>query len=1263
MATKSSDAVLRIRAKNLARKDMQGVVADLDAIEDSQRQTATQAKLAARAFKELTDESRALAAITGELAKRKKIVERIAGTPAEIEAAKRRLVELRRELDDLTKLRALKPDLGGLTQAIKTVERDIGKVTRGIDRQEAGFRKAVDEAKNLGIQTDDIEASLKSINSQIDRTAALTREAERAAQGYEGAVREQRAALEAQEQAQRDITEEAQRRNLIETSAARRRREEAAQRAAELREQARIREDLTRRFSGPQYAPAVTPRLGGATQPLGGSEAERQALFRERLVNVMRRQKDGGDRLLRTEHALGKAARTTGDAIERQSRAVQRARKEQGLFNDVGRKSLSVYQRLRGQLLFMASAYLGFYEAIRLVRSSFEIEQQRIAIGIQLNVANEDDPRAAAADFAYLREEADRLGQVFEDVAKGYANYKIAARAVGASNATVRESFSQGLEIVTALRLSTEQAGLVFRAFTQILGKNRVQAEELRNQLGDALPGAVSEFAQSLVDNGIIENITQLDEYFKKGTGGIEDFFNFLTHYAEKTEKSVDEASKTTLANVRRMTNAFRDFQQKFMAGGAGVAISDVVDEITRKLKGREGEELARGLATAFVAVGKAILFALEHFDKLVILLKVFLGFTMAKALYSMAAGMLLFGANTVRAARDILSWTAKVNRAQIAGKGLSVAMRGVLMLTGPLGIGIAALAGVFAALIRNVEMSKARMEDFGNTVDDVMRATTTAELATSVADVNVKLRESISRTNKLRETFRRATEGSGVDKIRAAVELMGEGLNSHGDYQERINQELAIQAGYSSTLETAQRKRTRLAKEEADALAAANAEQDNFTRPPPEETDGSGEAAENKRLNAARAIQKELLQLDQEILDARINGEATSVEQINHVYALRMEQIEAMIAEKALEIDKLAQNAASAGTLEVHKEELALLREKLRALQTALNMQQLERSNVEQLALLQKDIDDEIAKRDARIEAINNLVESHQISEVEGIRRVAEERQRSATVSIQAVQRLIDFIASIEDEKLRKKLGLDRIAEDAEFLLVKLKQTETVMDLVTRNIAGQLAGGIGGAISTLAQGIAGLLQGVNSISDAFKNAGRSFLNFLADFLAGIGEAIMQAILLEAILRAFGKGTGGSWADIAISALTGHTGGVVGTQGVGSGNQRRMVSPLVFANAEKFHGGGLPGLKSNEVPIIAKKNEEILAENDPRNVLNGGLLGGGGGAPRVDLAIHNSIDAESVLAAAAATTGGRKVIFNAIKADVATYRRLFGVNR
>ncbi len=181
----------------------------------------------------------------------------------------------------------------------------------------------------------------------------------------------------------------------------------------------------------------------------------------------------------------------------------------------------------------------------------------------------------------------------------------------------------------------------------------------------------------------------------------------------------------------------------------------------------------------------------------------------------------------------------------------------------------------------------------------------------------------------------------------------------------------------------------------------------------------------------------------------------------------------------------------------------------------------------------------------------------------------------------------------------------------------------------------------LAGAFDAFAQSVA---KGVN----IFKSARTAFLQFAADFLLQIGKMIIQQAILNALKAAFG-GTGGGFGSVIKNIFfpTGHTGGLVGSQRIGSGNQIRAVNPIVFANAQRFHNGGLPGLKPNEVAAILKKNEEVLSTNDPRNVLNGGANPQSAAKnQKQTIKIVNAIDSGSFISAGLDTPEGEEAILN-----------------
>lgn len=143
--------------------------------------------------------------------------------------------------------------------------------------------------------------------------------------------------------------------------------------------------------------------------------------------------------------------------------------------------------------------------------------------------------------------------------------------------------------------------------------------------------------------------------------------------------------------------------------------------------------------------------------------------------------------------------------------------------------------------------------------------------------------------------------------------------------------------------------------------------------------------------------------------------------------------------------------------------------------------------------------------------------------------------------------------------------------------------------------------------------------QAINSLTTFFtdlaarsKSAGEALRDFVLDFARGMAQIAAKALATYAVLQmldAIYPGLGRATA--AMSANVHHAGGVAG-----SGPTRR-VDPLIFAAAPRFHSGGLPGLRPDEVPAILQRGEEVLSKGDPRNVLNGGGRTGPGTGTRV----------------------------------------------
>jgi tape measure domain-containing protein len=1279
MAKGTEDALLRIRAKNLASQPLREVREELDKLTEKQKQNAEAALLAKRKINDLRTEYENLRTIEKELARRNEFLKKLQADKAAIGDTQKKLRGLTAELNRLQELKASNVPVKGLNAEIKRTENAIKATNTRLSEQTKRFAESSERAQALGINAKRTAQAITQINEEAARTAQLVRNAETALHGYSDAVRQSREAIRQEQEAQRAITEEAQRRADLERRASEARIMRAREELATEERIAKKRADSIAAFSRERGATAsVTPFSPGndagekqaRAAQLAGVAAQRENDIRERLIRTLAKQKDGGERLLSLDGKLAKATREVSAALDKQAGSSDRVHKLGGLLSDTGRKSLSIYQRLRGQILATAAAYVGLYQAVNLVASAVSVEQQRRRIDIQLRIANKGDVEASKRDVTFLRAQADRLGLVYEDLAKNYANYKIAGAAVGLTNRAIKSSFVDATEIVTGLGLSAEDADGVFRAFVQILGKARVQAEELRGQLGDRLPGAVAKFAEA---NNIA--LSQLDAYLKKGKGNVQNFLNFLRDYAATTKSGVEENSKTLFAQFNRLKNAYRDFLVQFAQAGVSSGLLDVVNQLIAKLKGQEGKKLATDLAKAFEFVAKMLLVVIENFDTFVAAVKFYLGLQAAKAVSSLFVEFAI-GANKVYGAiKRVVEWTAALNAARIAGTGLTVGMRGLMFLLGPVGIAILGAAGALTVLANNIRKADAEMDNLLGTMERIQKLHG-PELAEGVKEQVQQLRDLEKQEQQLlakrREHAQMGDTGAATNPLGTLADMaLGTRLSIHGIEEEitlvhsKMN---ALTKSIGANLKRLNNEtRNTINQNIAEALEApkkvdaAVAEEDKKSN---DATIARAEALKERKHDIAARSAQELLDIQKSLSEARLEAEITSQTQIDA-------NLKETLAIIGTEIEKRRQQL-----LELqHDAERIKSPEAVATAQTAINMlPQLQaeqeakakiKATTEGIQLAEQKINDLIAERDAGIEAINARVEAGLLTEVEGRQQAIDKQLEYKDAIISGADALLERLAAIkasEPPNLVAMLHVDELIAKMDVVKTKAAEVHSTFQLIGKNLGGQLSQGVATFFSTMVKGAAGGIEGVNGIGDAFKNALNGFREFLANFLVGIGEAILQAILLQAIMNAI-NGTSGGFAKAALGAVSGaqgHTGGVVGSAAIGSGNSIRQVSAAVFAAADRYHEGGLPGLKPNEVPAILKKREEVLTEDDPRNVLNGGGNSAMPGAPQ-DVTIINQLDSGDIVETGLGKARGKKAIFNAIAGDVPAYRKILGI--
>lgn len=203
------------------------------------------------------------------------------------------------------------------------------------------------------------------------------------------------------------------------------------------------------------------------------------------------------------------------------------------------------------------------------------------------------------------------------------------------------------------------------------------------------------------------------------------------------------------------------------------------------------------------------------------------------------------------------------------------------------------------------------------------------------------------------------------------------------------------------------------------------------------------------------------------------------------------------------------------------------------------------------------------------------------------------------------------------------------------------------------------------GAAGALEKGFSDIL--FDPLHANFREIALAFLATLRRMLAdAIAHAAIKAIT-NAISGAAGAASGG-WAGIitgivgaAAGAASGggggaggyHTGGIVGNP-----KMHFNVSPLAFANAARYHSGGVAGLKSDEVPAVLQRGEEVLTRNDPRHRNNGGLNSDNSGGTNGGNVTSIVVMDPSFVPDAMSGQMGSKIVINHIRDNATSIKRM-----
>lgn len=200
---------------------------------------------------------------------------------------------------------------------------------------------------------------------------------------------------------------------------------------------------------------------------------------------------------------------------------------------------------------------------------------------------------AAAAELEYIRTASNRLGVDVQDASKSYTQLIAATKGTALEGDAARRVFEAVAGAMASLGKGSAETNNALMAVNQMVSKGTVQMEELKGQLGEALPGAMKAAA-----NGAGLTVAELTKMVESGNVLAEDLLPAMAKGLEEMYGVGKADVDTFSANWARLKNSVTETMQ--VLGDSGL------------FKGlTEGLEVAaKGVATlsaGFVAAGQKI--------------------------------------------------------------------------------------------------------------------------------------------------------------------------------------------------------------------------------------------------------------------------------------------------------------------------------------------------------------------------------------------------------------------------------------------------------------------------------------------------------------------------------------------------------------------------------------------------------------------------------------------------------------------------------
>jgi len=243
------------------------------------------------------------------------------------------------------------------------------------------------------------------------------------------------------------------------------------------------------------------------------------------------------------------------------------------------KEPINPINQLTSSIKNLVIGYISLQGAAQLVGRAFDQSMKLDSLKSSM-AAVLGSTELAEAQLQQISNTADTLGLNFLDLATSYKNFAAAALSSNQTLGDTNKIFDSVTKAAAVLKLSSEDVKGTLNALSQMFSKGQVSAEELRQQLGERLPGAVALMAKGL---GVsTKELNKMLEQGKVTTAAVMKLAGQLDiAYGDKITGKVDSLQ----ASVQRLNNTFT---QAVDAGALGKFFKFWIDGVNGLIAGVE---------------------------------------------------------------------------------------------------------------------------------------------------------------------------------------------------------------------------------------------------------------------------------------------------------------------------------------------------------------------------------------------------------------------------------------------------------------------------------------------------------------------------------------------------------------------------------------------------------------------------------------------------------------------------------------------------